>query len=147
MTSGMQFTDRASKALNDAQELAQQYSHSQLLPLHLAVALIEPATRPIQGPAKTELNRHHSSAKSSSAHMAIRKLLDRALKKGLTQKDSYVAVDHLIQSLAQDSTIQRCLAEANIPKPSLIDQAIQQIRGSKRVDSKTADAEEGERET
>lgn len=169
----MQFTDRASKALNDAQELAQQYSHSQLLPLHLAVALIDPppdmSKDQQNGPGdptplfKQVVERAHGDPQ----------LLDRALKKALvrlpsqdpppdhislspsfskvlqaagklqkTQKDSYVAVDHLIQSLVQDSTIQRCLAEANIPKPDLVDQAIQQIRGSRRVDSKTADSEE-----
>ncbi|KAK0658119.1 Heat shock protein hsp98 [Lasiodiplodia hormozganensis] len=173
MTSGMQFTDRASKALNDAQELAQQYSHSQLLPLHLAVALIDPppdmSKDQQNGPGdptplfKQVVERAHGDPQ----------LLDRALKKALvrlpsqepppdhislspsfskvlqaagklqkTQKDSYVAVDHLIQSLVQDSAIQRCLAEANIPKPDLVDQAIQQIRGSRRVDSKTADSEE-----
>lgn len=59
-----------------------------------------------------------------------------------TQKDSFVAVDHLISALVQDPKIQGCLAEANIPNSKLIDAAIQQIRGSKRVDSKTADAEE-----
>jgi ATP-dependent Clp protease ATP-binding subunit ClpA len=34
------------------------------------------------------------------------------------------------------------LKEANIPNPKSIDSAIQQIRGTKRVDSKTADSEE-----
>lgn len=169
----MQFTDRASKALNDAQELAQQYAHSQLLPLHLAVALIDP-------PPDLSKDQQNGPAEASPLFRQVverahgdPQLLDRALKKGLvrlpsqdpppdhislspsfskvlraanelqkTQKDSFVAVDHLIQSLAQDSTIQRCLGEANIPKANLIDQAIQQIRGSKRVDSKTADAEE-----
>ncbi|KAL1630250.1 Heat shock protein hsp98 [Neofusicoccum ribis] len=173
MTSGMQFTDRASKALNDAQELAQQYAHSQLLPLHLAVALIDP-------PADLSKDQQNGPGDPTPLFRQVverahgdPQLLDRALKKGLvrlpsqdpppdhislspsfskvlrsanelqkTQKDSYVAVDHLIQALAQESTIQRCLAEANIPKPKLVDEAIQQIRGSKRVDSKTADAEE-----
>jgi ATP-dependent Clp protease ATP-binding subunit ClpA len=51
-------------------------------------------------------------------------------------------VDHLIQALVTDGTIQKCLAEANIPKTKLIDEAIQQIRGTKRVDSKTADSEQ-----
>jgi ATP-dependent Clp protease ATP-binding subunit ClpA len=41
----------------------------------------------------------------------------------------------------QDPTITKCLAEANVPNTKLIDTAIQQIRGTKRVDSKTADAE------
>lgn len=70
------------------------------------------------------------------------KVLRSANELSKTQKDSFIAIDHLITALAQDSAIQRCLAEANIPKTKLIDDAIQQIRGSRRVDSKTADAEE-----
>ncbi|KAF1811680.1 P-loop containing nucleoside triphosphate hydrolase protein [Eremomyces bilateralis CBS 781.70] len=41
--------------------------------------------------------------------------------------------------MVQDASIQRCLADANVPKTGLIDAAIQQIRGTRRIDSKTAD--------
>jgi len=176
MTSGMQFTDRAQQALVDAQELAQQYAHTQFLPLHLAVSLLDP---PPDLSKDQQVKTHESHATAPLFKQVIERAhgdpqaFDRALKKALvrlpsqdpapdhvsvspafskvlrsanelskTQKDSFIAVDHLIQCLAQDTTIQRCLAEANIPKPNLIDQAIQQIRGTKRVDSKTADAEE-----
>jgi ATP-dependent Clp protease ATP-binding subunit ClpB len=178
MASNMQFTDKAQSALVDAKELATQYAHSQLLPIHLAVSLIDPPpdlSKDQQNPVG-----HASHAGTSiplfrqvieRAHGDVQ-LFDRSLKKVLvrqasqdpppetvplspslskvlraandlskTQKDSYVAVDHLIQALCQDGVIQRCLAEANIPKAALIDQAVQQIRGTKRVDSKTADAE------
>jgi ATP-dependent Clp protease ATP-binding subunit ClpB len=178
MSSGMQFTDKASAALADAQDLAQQYAHSQLLPIHLGVALLDPS--PDQ--SKDQQNDHsHPSHAASSASLfkqvverahGDNQLLDRALKKALvrtpsqdpppehvsvspafskilrtandlskTQKDSYIAVDHLIQCLVQDQSIQRCLADANIPNTKLIDNAILAIRGTKRVDSKTADAE------
>jgi len=175
----MQFTDRASQALADAQDLASQYSHSQLQPLHLAVSLLDPP--PDQSKDQQNNNAHASHAASSSplfkqvverAH-GDPQLLTRALNKALvrlpsqdpppeqisvspaiskvlraandlskTQKDSYIAIDHFIQCLVQDPTIQRCLADANIPNTKLIDSAIQQIRGTKRVDSKNADAEE-----
>ena len=59
-----------------------------------------------------------------------------------TQKDSYIAIDHMISALVQDDQIKRYLAEANIPNTKLIDDAISQIRGTRRVDSKTADSEE-----
>lgn len=59
-----------------------------------------------------------------------------------TQKDSFIAVDHLITALSQISAIQKCLAESNIPNPKLLQEAVQAIRGTKRVDSKTADSEE-----
>jgi len=177
--SGMQFTDRAQKALGDAHELAQQYAHSQILPLHLAVSLLDP---PVDESKDQQNSSAHGSHAASSAPLFRQvverahgdpQLLDRALKKSLvrlpsqdpppdhisvspafskvlrtahetqkTQKDSYVAVDHLIIGLAQDSTIQRCMAESNIPKTNLINDAITAIRGTRRVDSKTADAEE-----
>ena len=40
MSGGLNFTDRAEKALGDAAKLAKEYQHSQILPIHLAVALI-----------------------------------------------------------------------------------------------------------
>ncbi|PSK51942.1 ATP-dependent chaperone ClpB [Elsinoe australis] len=176
MTSGMQFTDRASQALADAQDLAQQYAHSQLQPVHLAVSLLDPP--PDQ--SKDQQAKTHDSHTSSPLFKQIierahgdAQLLSRALNKSLvrlpsqdpppeqisvspqfskvlraanelskTQKDSYVAIDHLIQCMVQDSTIQRCLAESNIPNTKMIDSAIQQIRGTKRVDSKSADQDE-----
>jgi len=181
MASGMQFTDRASKALGDASELAQQYAHSQLLPLHLAVSLLDPPPD-LSKDQQAKTHESHAQASAPLFKQVVERAhgdpqaLDRALKKALvrlpsqdpppenvslspsfskvlraanelskTQKDSYVAIDHLIQALTQDPTIQRCLADANIPKPNLIDAAVQQIRGTRRVDSKTADAE-GENE-
>lgn len=178
MTSGMQFTDRAQKALGDAHELAQQYAHSQILPLHLAVSLLDPPIDESKD-QQTTVNASHAQSSAPLFRQVVERahgdpqLLDRAMKKALvrlpsqdpppehvsispqfskvlrsanelqkTQKDSYTAVDHLITALAQDSAIQRCLADANIPNVKLIDDAIQQIRGTKRVDSKTADAEQ-----
>ena len=173
---GAKFTDKANEALLDSNDLAEQYSHSQLTPVHLAVSLLDP-------PAKEGAEQQgHSSHNASSVPMFKQVVerangdpqqLDRSLKKMLvrqpsqdpppdrvsispalakvirsatelsrTQKDSFVAVDHLISSLAHDPTIQRALADSNIPNVKLIDNAIQQIRGNKRVDSKTADAEE-----
>ncbi|KAK4971823.1 Heat shock protein hsp98, partial [Elasticomyces elasticus] len=165
MAANMQFTDRASQALGDAQELATQYAHSQLLPVHLAVALIDP---PADQSKDQQNNSAHGSHSQSSAPLFRQvverahgdpQLLDRALKKALvrlpsqdpppehvsvspafskvlrsanelskTQKDSYIAIDHLISCLVQDSAIQKCLAESNIPNPKLIDGAIQQVR-------------------
>ncbi|KAH8432298.1 ATP-dependent Clp protease ATP-binding subunit [Aspergillus melleus] len=174
---GASFTDRANKALLDSSSLAEQYSHLQILPLHLAVALLNPSP----DESKDQEAPSHSSHDSASAPLFRQvverahgdpQLLDRALMKLLvrlpsqdpppetvaispalakvirsatdlskTQKDSFVAIDHLILSIAQDSQVQRALADANIPNVKLIDTAVQQIRGSKRVDSKTADSE------
>ncbi|KAJ5131454.1 uncharacterized protein N7515_007493 [Penicillium bovifimosum] len=177
--SGPQYTDRANKALLDSASLCNQYAHSQILPLHLAVAMLNPA--PDESEDQQTPSGAHSSHDASTAPLFRQvverahgdpQLLDRSLMKLLvrlpsqdpppenpsvspqlakvmrsaadlskTQKDSFVAIDHLIQSVCQDSQVQRALGDANIPNLKLIDTAIQQIRGTRRVDSKTADAE------
>ena len=178
MASNMNFTDRAQKALADAHELAQQYSHSQILPLHLAVSLLDPPIDESRDQQQA-MNASHTASSTPLFRQVVDRAhgdpqaLDRNMKKALvrlpsqdpppehvsispqfskvlrnaselskTQKDSYIAIDHLIQSLAQDSSIERCLADANVPNTKLIDSAILQIRGTKRVDSKTADSEQ-----
>jgi len=177
-TGGPQFTDRSAKALTDAANLAEQYAHSQILPVHLAVALFDPAPDESKD-QQTTMNASQAHASAPLFKQVVERahgdlqLLDRALKKQLvrlpsqdpppdhvtmspglskvirsaqelqkTQKDSFVAIDHLITALAQDPKIQDALREANIPNNKLIDSAIQQIRGTKRVDSKNADSEE-----
>ena len=175
--SGAQFTDRANQALLDSNHLAEQYSHSQILPVHLAVALLNPSpdeSKDQQAPSHPS----HQAATNPLFYQVVERahgdpqLLDRALMKLLvrlpsqdpppetvnvspalskvirsatdlskTQKDSFVAIDHLILAVAQDSQVQRALADSNIPNVKLIDSAVQQIRGTRRVDSKTADAE------
>lgn len=158
--------------------LAEQYAHSQLLPIHLAVSLLDPPPDESKDQQQT-VNASHGAAASSLFRQAVERahgdpqLFDRALKKALvrlpsqdpppehiamapefskvlrsaqdlqkTQKDSFIAVDHLITALAQSASIQKCLAESNIPNPKLVQDAIQAIRGTKRVDSKTADSEQ-----
>jgi ATP-dependent Clp protease ATP-binding subunit ClpB len=178
MSNQPQFTDKAAKALSDAANLAEQYGHSQIMPLHLAVALYDPPADESKDQQQT-MNASHSHTSAPLFKQVVERahgdpqLMDRSLKKALvrlpsqdpppehitmspalakviraatdlqkTQKDSYVAMDHLITALAQDPKIQDALREANIPNSKLIDSAIQQIRGTKRVDSKNADAEE-----
>ena len=178
MASNYQFTDRAQKSLGNAALLAEQYAHSQILPIHLAVSLFDPPADESKD-QQTTVNASQAHASAPLFRQVVERahgdpqLLDRALKKQLvrlpsqdpppehvsmspqlskvlrsaaelqrTQKDSYIAIDHLITAIAQDQKVQQALAEANIPNTKLIDSAIQQIRGTKRVDSKTADAEE-----
>lgn len=178
MTTSMQFTDRAKKSVEDAMALAEQYAHSQLLPIHLAVSLLDPPPDESKDQQQT-VNASHGPANSSLFRQIVERahgdpqLFDRALKKALVrlpsqdpppeqvsmapsltkvlraanelqkiQKDTYIAVDHLITALAQDTSVQKALAEANVPNTKLLQDAVQQIRGTRRVDSKTADAEE-----
>jgi ATP-dependent Clp protease ATP-binding subunit ClpB len=170
MTSFDAYTDRAAKALADSFELAKDYAHSQLTPLHLGVSLIDPpkdlanqvdipppplfrqVIERANGDAQlferalkkalVRLPSQDPPPERTSPSPAMAKVLRAAEDLSRTQKDSFIAVDHLIQSLSQEASIQRCLAEANVPNAKQIDTAIQALRGTKRVDSKTADAEE-----
>ncbi|CAG8960476.1 hypothetical protein HYFRA_00008195 [Hymenoscyphus fraxineus] len=177
-TSNMNFTDRASKSLSDAMAVAESYGHSQLLPLHLALSLLDPPVDESKD-QKATVNASHGAASQSLFRQVVERAhgdpqaFQRALQKAIvrlpsqdpppeqismapaftkvlreahdlqkTQKDSFIAVDHLIMALVQDSTIQNLLKEGNMPNTKLLQDAVQQIRGTKRVDSKTADAEE-----
>ncbi|PNP44976.1 hsp98-like protein [Trichoderma gamsii] len=174
MTSRMEFTDRAQKAIEDAMSMAEQYGHSQLLPVHLAVSLLEPSidlSKDQQnGPQQNTITLFRQAIERAHGDP---QLLDRALKKSLVrlpsqdpppdqvslspsfhavlrkaqelqkvQKDTYIAVDHLITALTEDASIQAALKEGNIPKPKLVQEAVQAIRGTRRVDSKNADTEQ-----
>ncbi|RFU77056.1 heat shock 78, mitochondrial precursor [Trichoderma arundinaceum] len=174
MTSRMDFTDRAQKAIEDAMSMAEQYGHSQLLPVHLAVSLLEPPIDQSKdqqnGPPQTTITLFRQAIERAHGDP---QLLDRALKKVLVrlpsqdpppdqvslspsfhavlrkaqdlqkvQKDTFIAVDHLITALSEDVGIQAALKEGNVPKPKLIQEAVQAIRGTRRVDSKNADTEQ-----
>lgn len=154
--------------------MAEQYGHSQLLPVHLAVSLLEPPIDQSKdqqnGPQNTTITLFRQAIERAHGDP---QLLDRALKKNLVrlpsqdpppdqvslspsfhavlrkaqdlqkvQKDTFIAVDHLITALSEDVGIQACLREGNIPKPKLLQEAVAAIRGTRRVDSKNADTEQ-----
>ncbi|KAF8863789.1 putative heat shock protein hsp98 [Acephala macrosclerotiorum] len=169
----MNFTDRATKALSDAMSTAESYAHPQLLPLHLAVSLLDPPadeSKDQQNPAnkpeslfRQVVERAHGDAQALQRALnralvrlpsqtpppeqismapAFTKVLRQAHELQKTQKDSFIAVDHLIIALSEDNSVQTALKEGNIPNVKVLQDAVQQIRGTRRVDSKTADAEE-----
>jgi len=154
--------------------LAEQYGHSQLLPVHLAVSLLDPPVDQSKdqqnGPPQSNVTLFRQVIERAHGDP---QLFDRALKKSLVrlpsqdpppeqvslspsfhsvlrkamelqkvQKDTYIGVDHLITALSEDGNIQTALREANIPKAKLVQDAVTAIRGTKRVDSKTADTEQ-----
>lgn len=75
---------------------------------------------------------------------SLLKVLRDAQKLQKTQRDSFIAQDHLIAALAQDPIIHRMLVESGIPKADVIDNALQQIRGNKRVDTQKEETVEQE---
>ncbi|KAI5802854.1 P-loop containing nucleoside triphosphate hydrolase protein [Pyronema domesticum] len=174
MSNGLQLTDKASKALSDAHDTAQTYAHPQLLPIHLCYALLNGPSpseggskattdgptlfRQVIEKANGDFQTFERGVKKALVRLpsqdpppdtisfspSFSKVLREAQKLQKTQRDAFVAQDHLICALAQDSTIQKLLSEAGIPKVAVLDNAVQSLRGTKRIDSQNEESAESE---
>ncbi|CAG8530347.1 5072_t:CDS:2 [Paraglomus occultum] len=151
------FTDKTEETIKAAIELAREYSHVQVSSVHLACALIEPtdgdslfrslinksggdavaAERnlkkllvklPVQEPAPTDLG---FSPQATKVFRAAHDIQQR-------QKDAYISQDHLILALFEDRQCENALNEAGVSKKT-IEIAIKQVRGNRRVETKSAD--------
>jgi ATP-dependent Clp protease ATP-binding subunit ClpB len=66
------------------------------------------------------------------------KVLRQAQELQKTMHDSYIAQDHIVLALIKDPTISAVLKENSLVEGTL-KTAIEQIRGNRRVESKTAE--------
>ncbi|KAF9939719.1 hypothetical protein BGZ65_009716 [Modicella reniformis] len=156
-----QFTEKTTKTISQAQELAREFCNSQITPVHLVIALLDEST---DGPGSSLLRSIINKAGGipEEIERAFKKLLVRLptqtpapidisfspqgyqlLRKGQDnqkkQKDSYISVDHIILALVDDATCWKVLTDNGISKTAF-ENAISQIRGNRRVESKTAEA-------
>jgi len=74
----------------------------------------------------------------TSLSAATSKVLREAHNLQKTMHDSYIAQDHLLLALLKDSSIAPILKEAGLTEATL-KTAIEQVRGNRRVESKTAE--------
>src|SRR5258708_3135110 len=94
MASGMQFTDRAQRAIIDANELATQYAHPQMLPFHLAISLLDPPAHSSKHQQPPAGHASHSPTSMPLFRQVVERAhgdpqtLDRALKKSLVRRPS-----------------------------------------------------------
>ena len=156
---GPSFTNKTTKALNAALELAQSYSHAQLETVHIAVALLTPEedgsiplfaqvlakcgadTSAVDRAFRKALNQISSQdppPAQVSMSPACAKVVTAAQSVMKQQKDTFVAVDHLISALIQDSKVKSILNATGVSDKN-IQVALDQTRGNKRVDSATAE--------
>ena len=75
----------------------------------------------------------------SIANQAL-KVVKEAENQKSTQRDAYIAQDHILLGLIQDNTIKQLLKEAGLANEQLITTAITQARGGRHIDSKSAEA-------
>ncbi|CAI2185984.1 10392_t:CDS:2, partial [Funneliformis geosporum] len=151
------FTDKAEKTIAAAYQIAQEYAHVQLIPAHIACALLDDVTG--ESLFKNIINKAGGDA--SLAVRAFMKLVVRApsqdpppsevslspqaskIIRGAhdiqqRQKDSYISQDHLILALADDPQSLQALKDSGVTKKAL-EIAITQVRGNRRVESKSGD--------
>lgn len=149
------FTDKTNQVLLAAQTLAGENNHIQLLPLHVAVTIFsEPnglgqqiaskagadaqqITRnlqrllvrlPQQSPPPTEIS-------NSSALVSLLQAAQQVQKK---QKDSHLAVDHILLALMDVKEIADALTQAGLSKAK-VEEAVKSVRGGRKVESKSAE--------
>ncbi|KAI8800511.1 P-loop containing nucleoside triphosphate hydrolase protein, partial [Cladochytrium replicatum] len=152
-----QWTDKTTAIFQAANSQAQNYQHTQITPLHFAVALFEndddrllshilqkagadasAAERRCKGKLLT-LPAQNPPPDDISLGGEARRFLNAAIAVQKNQKDTHLAVDHLILALLDQSDILKFFVEAGSSKKS-IETAVSQIRGSRRVDSRSADS-------
>ncbi|KAJ3236851.1 hypothetical protein HDU81_010317 [Chytriomyces hyalinus] len=150
------FTDKTNELLANAQQLARDYGHASVTPIHILNAFMDDQDgflNSVLSKAAADNKAVHRKLKSTmikipaqtpppdslsfspSAIKALR-AADDVRKK---QKDSHLALDHLLLALLEDRESMACLSEAGVNKKA-VEQAVQSVRGSHRVDSKSSDA-------
>lgn len=149
-------TEKSTMIIQKAHEIAQANGNPELSPIHVAIAIFEDD----EGLAKNICNK--AGADASTAERGIRRLLQKlpsqspvppelhpssALLKVLKaardiqqkQNDSYMAVDHIFQALNSDRDIAQAFGDAGLT-PKNFENAIREVRGGRRVDSKSAES-------
>ena len=147
------FTTKSAEALAAAQRLATDRGNPQLEPLHLLIALLDPADG-IAGPLLQAAGADPASVKNAAqqrmeqlpsasgattnAPQASRELLavlNAAGKLASTLNDEYVSTEHLVVGVAQDGGPARDILLGQGASPDQLINAFKTVRGSRRVTS------------
>ncbi|SCZ90764.1 BZ3500_MvSof-1268-A1-R1_Chr1-3g02227 [Microbotryum saponariae] len=158
MASANNFTEAAQRSLEAALSLAKEHSNSQVAPAHLASALLTPSTAEGAQPGQTlfhsilnkaifarslakfivRLPAQEPAPDDVSLSPGMGKVITTANKIAKEKNDTFVAQDHLILALVQDSAITNMLKEAG-SNVEAVKKAADQVRGGKQVNSRGAE--------
>ena len=161
------FTDKTSELLASAQQLARDHGHLQLLPVHIASAVFEEPkglgqqvlARAATGTSKAgggdaeavlqtvsrglqrllvRLPQQSPPPDEVSTSSAAIGLLNAAQGIQRKQKDSHLAVDHILLALTDVKEVMDALAQAGVTKAA-VEEAVRSVRGGRKVESKQAE--------
>lgn len=144
-------TEKAAQVFSAAVQAAQQRGHSQVMPAHLALALLEDKTG-LTANILTRAGGNTSIAQqeigkvlqkqasqqpppSPTLSQSLHAILQEADKLKLKQDDAYISVDHLLLAVI---TAKEVIAAFSVSK-SAIEEAVKSVRGTRKVTSKTAE--------
>eukprot|EP00834_Sanchytrium_tribonematis_P006594 NODE_500_length_6721_cov_0.845492.p1 type:complete len:869 gc:universal NODE_500_length_6721_cov_0.845492:2867-261(-) len=150
----MDFTDKAQNIISDAIQLAQRFNNQYVHPSHILLTLFEDESQFL----KSTLSRSNANLltfekrikaevqKQPQQHpidkVELHPLSLRAITKAdelrKKQHDTYIAVDHLIIGLFDLEDMNNILKESETSR-QMVSKTLEQIRGNKRVDSKSDD--------
>ncbi len=143
-------TIKSQEALQEAQRVAQGYSHQELDGEHLLLALLDQteslipellekigvATAKLKADLETELNRRHKVQGAAEAYVGttLRKVLEAAQAEAGRLKDDYISTEHLLLGLldAGSSSLKQILKAHGLKRDTVL-KALAELRGHQRV--------------
>jgi len=150
------FTLKAWEAINSAHTLARTRRSQTLESEHLLKALLEQNDLAVRILETADVDvaaldnslekflaqqpRLGAPADSVSLGSSLDQLLDRAEKERRTWKDEFIAIEHLLLALCEDSRCGKPLLQALGGRRYVVKDAIQSIRGSQRITSQSPEA-------
>lgn len=151
-----EFTSHSNKAIGSALELAQESHHIQLAPIHLANVLFQDesglpvqlakSAQTVPDTIRCSLSKSLNQSQSVqdpppsqiSPNGSFMKILRTAKKIADQQKDSHVAIDHILLALFEDSEVASALSGTGLTKKAL-EAAVKSMRGNRKVTSSSAE--------
>lgn len=153
------FTIKAQEALQNAQDLASAESHGEFRALHLLASLITDSTSLVQ-PIITRANigldaldqeltaelkklpKVFSATSTGQLYLSqeVLKILDKAAKFALTNKDEFISCEHLLIGILEvDSAARNVLERMGLKRDAAI-KTLSSLRGSTRVTDETPES-------
>ncbi|MEO8395227.1 MAG: Clp protease N-terminal domain-containing protein, partial [Chloroflexota bacterium] len=145
------YTNKAQEALLKAQNLANEYGHSTVDPLHVVIGLLgqkdgvvpeivaKIGARPqaVLGEFEQMLNdrpRAYGSNAKATLSRATTEVLNKAEKEASTMHDDYVSTEHILLALSEERSVNGVLQRSGVTRDAIL-QALTAIRGGQRITS------------
>ncbi|AET41128.1 chaperone ATPase HSP104 Ecym_7290 [Eremothecium cymbalariae DBVPG len=159
MVDETQFTDKALSLMVNAEQLARDHQHAQLLPIHLLAAFVEVPQDGGAGylqnlveKARYDYDTFRRAVNKSlvrtpsqmpppsqlSQGHGFASVIQNMLKIQKQQKDSFIGQDHMLFALLEDSSVIQIFKECSM-EPDVIKQKALELRGNQKIDSRAAD--------